>query len=93
MIGNPKKSKISTSHIERQNLTMRMGMRRFTGLTNGFSKSKKYLDAAVALHFFHYNFMRIHESLRVTPGMQAKVCKHLMSWEEFLSYGEERIAA
>lgn len=93
MLGHPKEDKISTSHIERQNLTMRMAMRRFTRLTNGFSKSKKYLEAAVALHFFHYNFMRIHESLRVTPAMEAGITKHLMSWEEFLGYGTEEMAA
>ena len=93
MIGNPKKSRISTSHIERQNLTMRMQMRRFTRLTNGFSKSKKHLEAAIALHFFHYDFMRIHETLRVTPAMEAGISKHLISWEEFLNYGQERIAA
>jgi hypothetical protein len=84
MLGNPKRNKISTSHIERQNLTMRMQMRRFTRLTNGFSKSLKYLEAALALHFYHYNWMRIHESLRVTPAMQAGVSNHLWSWEEFL---------
>ncbi len=94
LIGNPKKNRISTSHIERQNLTMRMAMRRFTRLTNGFSKSLKHLEAAIALHFFHYNFMRIHESLRVTPAMQAGISKHLLSWEEFLtSEHEERRAA
>lgn len=93
MIGSPKRSRISTSHIERQNLTMRMQMRRFTRLTNGFSKSKKHLEAAIALHFFHYNFMRIHESLRVTPTMQAGISKHLFSWEEFLGYDGERMAA
>jgi len=71
-----------------------MAMRRFTRLTNDFSKSLRYLEAAVALHFFHYNFMRIHESLRVTPAMEAGISKHLMSWEEFLDWNtEERLAA
>lgn len=93
VIGKPIEEKISTSHVERQNLTMRMQMRRFTRLTNGFSKSLKHLEAAIALHFFHYNFMRVHESLRATPAMQAGISRHLMTWEEFLSYGQERIAA
>lgn len=93
VIGKPIEEKISTSHVERQNLTMRMQMRRFTRLTNGFSKSLKHLEAAIALHFFHYNFMRIHESLRATPAMQAGISRHLMTWEEFLGYGQERIAA
>ncbi len=93
MIGNPKRSKISTSHIERQNLTMRMQMRRLTRLTNAFSKKLKNLQAAVALHYFHYNFMRVHQSLRVTPAMQAKVTNRLWNWEDLLNYGQEKIAA
>jgi len=83
--GEPKWRDVSTSFIERQNLTMRMQMRRFTRLTNGFSKSLKHLEAALALHFFHYNFMRLHETIRVTPAMQAGISKHLMAWEEFLT--------
>ena len=68
-------------------------MRRFTRLTNGFSKSKKHLEAAIALHFFHNNFMRIHESLRVTLTMRAGISKHLFSWEEsFMWNFEERKA-
>ncbi len=77
--GNPNPADISTSYVERQNLTMRMGMRRFTRLTNGFSKKIENLEAAVALHFMHYNFCRIHASLRVTPAMAAKVADH--PWE------------
>jgi IS1 family transposase len=73
LIGNPKRKRISTSHIERQNLTIRMQMRRFTRLTNAFSKKLENLKAAVALHFFHYNFIRIHSSLRVTPAMEARI--------------------
>lgn len=71
VIGNPDYSKVSTSHVERQNLTMRMGMRRFTRLTNGFSKKVDNLQAAVALHFMHYNFCRIHQTTRMTPAMKA----------------------
>ncbi|MGA7160154.1 MAG: IS1 family transposase [Bacteroidota bacterium] len=94
LIGNPKRKHISTSYIERQNLTMRMQMRRFTRLTNGFSRSLKHLEAALALHFFHYNWMRIHETLKVTPAMEAGISKHLTTWEDFLSWdNEQRIAA
>ena len=71
--GNPKPNLISTSHIERQNLTIRMQLRRFTRLTNAFSKKLENLKAALALHFAWYNFCRVHSSLRVTPGMAAGV--------------------
>lgn len=77
--GNPDRRHISTSYVERQNLTMRMQMRRFTRLTNGFSKKIENLHYAVALHFMHYNFCRIHKSLRVTPAMEAGVSDRL--WE------------
>lgn len=77
--GDPDQQHISTSHIERQNLTMRMQMRRFTRLTNAFSKKIENLRAAVALHFAHYNFVRVHSSLRVTPAMAAGVTPRL--WE------------
>jgi IS1 family transposase len=70
-IGDPDPKRICTSHIERQNLTMRMQMRRFTRLTNAFSKKLTNLKAACALHFAHYNFCRVHQSLRVTPAMAA----------------------
>ncbi|MFA5834925.1 MAG: IS1 family transposase [Bacteroidota bacterium] len=86
LIGDPKKSRISTSHIERQNLTMRMQMRRFTRLTNAFSKKLKNLECAVSLHFFHYNFMRIHSTLRVTPAMEANITNRLWNWNELLNY-------
>ncbi|MGH7563848.1 MAG: IS1 family transposase [Gemmatimonadota bacterium] len=69
--GDPDPDRISTSYVERQNLTMRMNMRRLTRLTNGFSKSVISLRAAVALYFGHYNFVRIHRSLRTTPAMAA----------------------
>jgi IS1 family transposase len=84
ILGEPQKKRISTSHIERQNLTMRMNMRRLTRLTNAFSKKLENHKAAIALHFFHYNFMRIHQTLRVTPAMQAGVTGHIWTWEELL---------
>lgn len=80
--GNPDERHISTSYAERANLTMRMGMRRFTRLTNGFSRKVQNLECAVALHFMHYNFARIHKSLRVTPAMEAKISNHVWSLEE-----------
>lgn len=85
IMGEPKVVGISTSYIERQNLTMRMQMRRFTRLTNAFSKKLANLKAAVALHFAHYNLMRIHSSLRVTPAMQAGIPDHVWTWDELLS--------
>jgi len=69
--GNPDRAKISTSYVERSNLTMRMSMRRFTLLTNGFSKKVENLRHAVALYAVHYNFCRVHQTLRVTPAMEA----------------------
>lgn len=80
--GNPDEKNISTSFVERQNLTMRMGMRRFTRLTNGFSKKIDNLYFAVSLHFMHYNFARIHKTLKVTPAMEAGVSDHVWSLEE-----------
>ena len=77
--GNPDPAHVSTSYVERQNLTMRMSMRRFTRLTNTFSKKVQNHAAAVALHFMHYNFCRIHQTLRVTPAMAAGVTDHV--WE------------
>jgi len=79
VMGNPDPKYVSTSFVERQNLTMRMRMRRFTRLTNGFSKKVENLRAAVALHFMYYNFCRIHQTLRITPAMAAGVTDHL--WE------------
>src|SRR5579871_3722000 len=78
----PDMDAISTSFVERQNLTMRMKMRRFTRLTNAFSKKLENLAHAVALHFMHYNFARVHQTLRSTPAMKAKVADHLWSLEE-----------
>ncbi len=80
--GNPDMEHVSTSYVERQNLTMRMGMRRFTRLTNGFSKKLQNHACAIALHYMHYNFCRIHKSLRVTPAMEAGVIDHVWSIEE-----------
>ena len=75
--GDPNDKHISTSYVERQNLTMRMSMRRFTRLTNAFSKRLEYLSYSVALHFMSYNFVRIHKTLRVTPAMAAGVTDRL----------------
>jgi len=82
--GDPDMNTISTSHVERSNLTMRMGMRRFTRLTNGFSKKLHNHENAVALHFMYYNFARIHQTLRVTPAMAAGVADHVWSIEEIV---------
>jgi IS1 family transposase len=80
--GNPDPDHISTSFVERQNLTMRMSMRRFTRLTNAFSKKIENHAHAVALHFMYYNFGRIHKTLRVTPAMEAGVSDHIWTLEE-----------
>ena len=80
--GDPDLEKVSTSMVERQNLTMRMGMRRLTRLTNGFSKKVQNLEFAVALHFMYYNFGRIHKTLRVTPAMEANLTDHVWTMEE-----------
>jgi IS1 family transposase len=84
--GDPDPGRISTSYVERQNLTMRMGMRRFTRLTNGFSKKVENLAHAVSLHYLHYNFARPHTALREryprTPAMAAGVTDHIWSLEE-----------
>lgn len=82
--GTPKPWLISTSHIERQNLTMRMQLRRFTRLTNAFSKKLENLKAACALHFAHYNFCRVHSTLRVTPAMAAGVTENIWPIEKLL---------
>lgn len=80
--GCPNPRHVSTSYVERQNLTMRMSMRRFTRLTNGFSKKIENHAHAIALHFMFYNFGRIHKTLRVTPAMQARIADHVWSLEE-----------
>ncbi len=90
IIGRPKPQHISTSFVERQNLTMRMGMRRFTRLTNAFSKKVENLRHAVALHFMHYNFCRIHQTLRVTPAMEAGIADHVWTLEEVMGLLEAK---
>lgn len=87
--GNPNKDYISTSHVERQNLTMRMSMRRFTRLTNAFSKKVENHMYAISLHYMYYNFGRIHQSLRVSPAMEAKVTDHLWSLEEIAELADK----
>lgn len=82
VLGNPDPEHVSTSFVERQNLTMRMSMRRFTRLTNAFSKKLENHRHAVALHFMHYNFCRVHKTLRVTPAMEAGLADHVWSLEE-----------
>jgi len=82
--GNPDYSHVSTSYVERQNLTMRMSMRRFTRLTNAFSKKLENLEHAVALHYMHYNFCRIHQTLTVTPAMEARISDHVWSLGEII---------
>ena len=85
MAGNPDIDHVSASYVERNNLTMRMGMRRFTRLTNGFSKKIENLAHAVALHFMHYNFVRIHKTLKTTPAMAAGVTNTLWSMNDIVA--------
>jgi IS1 family transposase len=84
MLGNPDKEKICTSFVERQNLTMRMHIRRLTRLTNAFSKKMDNFKAAVALHFGYYNFVKVHKSLRTTPAMACGVSKEIWSVGDLL---------
>lgn len=85
MFGDPDPENISTSYVERQNLTMRMAMRRFTRLTNAFSKKLVYLKAALSLHFAWYNFVRLHQTLRVTPAMQAGVSAKVWGFTDLVA--------
>jgi hypothetical protein len=87
--GNPDREHINTSYVERANLTMRMHMRRFTRLTNAFSKKFENHCHMVALYAVWYNFVRIHKTLRVTPAMEAGVSDHLMSLEDVVGIVDE----
>jgi IS1 family transposase len=90
--GLPNPEHVSTSYIERQNLTMRMGMRRFTRLTNGFSKKVENHAHAIALHYMYYNFVRIHKTLRCTPAMAAGVTNRLWDIEDIVNLLPEPVA-
>jgi IS1 family transposase len=90
--GNPKQRHISTSFVERQNLTMRMQMRRFTWLTNAFSKKVENHMAAIALHYMHYNFCRIHQTLRVTPALESGITDHVWKIREIVELLNGRTA-
>jgi IS1 family transposase len=92
-MGDPDMKHVSTSHVERQNLTMRMSMRRFTRLTNGFSKKVENLEHMVALHFMHYNFVRIHKSLHTTPALMAGVADKLWSIADIAALVPEPVSA
>jgi IS1 family transposase len=85
VMGNPDPAKICTSHVERQNLTIRMSMRRLTRLTNAFSKKWENLWAAYCLHFAYYSFGRIHQTLRVTPAMESNLTDHVWELAELLA--------
>jgi IS1 family transposase len=84
LIGNPDERHISTSFVERQNLSVRIECRRFTRLTNAFSKKRANLKASVALHYAHYNFVRLHRTLRMTPAMAAGISDHIWTIGELL---------
>lgn len=89
VVGNPDKKHVSTSFVERQNLTMRMSMRRFTRLTNGFSKKIENHDRAISLHFMHYNFCRIHKTLKTTPAVAAGVTNKEWTLEDVVKMTED----
>jgi len=89
ILGVPDESKICTSHAERQNLTVRMSNRRFTRLTNGFSKCVQSHKHSLALHYAHYNFCRIHQTLRVTPAMEAGLTDHVWELTELLTWAPQ----
>lgn len=90
--GDPDPRHVATSYVERQNLTMRMSMRRFTRLTNGFSKKLENHGHAVALHFMHYNFCRVYKTLRVTPAMEAGLTNHIWTMEELVGLIDQKTA-
>ena len=88
IMGRPVRDRICTSYVERQNLSIRMGMRRLTRLTNGFSKKWENLEAAYALWFAYYNFCRVHQTLRVTPAMEAGISNHVWTIGELIARQE-----
>jgi IS1 family transposase len=90
MAGSPKREDISTSHVERHNLTMRMSVRRFARLTNAFSKKLENHIAALALYFMYYNFCRVHQTLRVTPAMEAGISDHVWEVSEVVALLENK---
>ena len=92
LAGVPDPNHVSTSFVGRQNLSMRMGMRRFTRLTNGFSKKLENHGHQVALYFMHYNFCRVHKTLRVTPAMEAGLTDHVWTLEELCGLLPEKKA-
>jgi hypothetical protein len=85
IMGKPVRSRICTSHVERQNLSIRMGMRRMTRLTNGFSKTWENLQAAYSLWFAYYNFCRVHQTLKVTPAMESNLTDHVWELTELIA--------
>lgn len=87
--GAPDRKLISTSYVERQNLSVRMRMRRFTRLTNGFSKKFENLEHALALNYMHYNFVRVHQTLRMPPALKARVTDHLWTVEEIVRLADQ----
>jgi hypothetical protein len=91
--GNPDPTHVSASYVERQNLSMRMGMRRFTRLTNGFSKKVDNHRHMIALYFLYYNFCRVHSTLRVTPAMEAGISAHIWGLEEMCALLPEASSA
>jgi IS1 family transposase len=90
VMGGPDPRYISTSYVERQNLTMRMSMRRFTRLTNGFSKKLENHEHMLAIYFLYYNFCRVHQTLRVTPAMEAGISNHVWTIEEMVKLLDKR---
>ena len=91
--GDPDPKHVSTSFVERQNLTMRMSMRRFTRLTNAFSKKLENHGHSVAMYFMYYNFCRVHQTLRVTPAMEAGLSDHVWTIEELVGLLGQKVAA
>jgi IS1 family transposase len=91
--GNPDPKHVSTSFVERQNLSMRMSIRRFTRLTNAFSKKIENHAAAVAIWFMYYNFCRVHQTLRVTPAMEAGISNHVWTLDEMCALLPERVSS